>query len=1042
MKQLLHLGAALAFSVSAQGALLNLPAFLTNGWVRLTGDGMTNRVHRLERSTNLVSWSERAVLHHSGWSFTESGNGADVALYRVRSTPYAPATDDGKNGIQLPDDPFINRPPDPFPTSPGVRWVKFIFLLSDPGRVWFQDSSRHLFHWDWARLRLPGFAGSTRAQFDAMTLRRAGRVAVVGAVVLPGAGNDPAEFGIQFVGQDAFTREEVADWTAQVRAAVQAPPGWRSFYMPTLEQAALARAEQPWLASRGVEVASVDRWTTRDAAYSPGWAMGRLRFVPWQQIDSAYATGLLGPEDILLTDAIPAEVPKVAGIISLSPATPNSHVAILARTFDVPFGWSADADLRQRCQQWGQWPGREVVLRVDEFPGKVEVIALDGPVPDSLRAEVARRKTPAPLNIQPAQRRGSYAVDASPLVPSDIRHVGGKAANFGLLRRVLPTNSPPAWALTFDLWDDFMGQVLPGGRTLRSEIQERIGTIAYPPQNMGDALARLAAVRSLVRNEASFNPALREQVARLLQQSGLPFQRKLRFRSSTNVEDSEEFTGAGLYDSFSGCLLDDLDGDDQGPCGCDAAETDERGVFRAIQRVYASFWNDQAFLERRRLAVDEAAAFMGVLVHESYPDDDELANGVTTLQWNAGFGGNRSTEWRMVTQKGAESVTNPDPGARPEVVDGYRYGKDISLALREGSERVPLGATVLAWETEYRTFASLFNRVGDAYQTLAGGRTSYTLDFEFKKSARRGLEVKQVREIPMPKPPATQVPLLFGQPVRLAVLEGEWGDVFAMHRLKARWELNGRHLLVASSNLTASVLRDSAVTRGEGTSAQRWEGGPSGWPGARFARVADGTEDSFLMNQPAGTRWTLQLGVPLTVPGSASPVLFLSDIAAMVRAAYTVPQPAFDFSGPIQTLKDEARLAPVRGVDSRSLLQERSLATAAGFHASLRFHWPEPPTGPSAGYTAPCIAWVGSTLTGLTREPLKLKAESAQTYHPYHHNFSEEFLLEPGKDPAVSDTQKAELAAANIQMIYLFSEDRATARVWFVGTDGKPRQKR
>jgi hypothetical protein len=196
------------------------------------------------------------------------------------------------------------------------------------------------------------------------------------------------------------------------------------------------------------------------------------------------------------------------------------------------------------------------------------------------------------------------------------------------------------------------------------------------------------------------------------------------------------------------------------------------------------------------------------------------------------------------------------------------------------------------------------------------------------------------------------------------------------------------------------------------------------------------------MNQPAGTRWTLQLGVPLTVPGSASPVLFLSDIAAMVRANYTVPQPAFDFSGATQTLKDEARLAPVRGVDSRSLLQERSLATAAGFHASLRFYWPEPPTGPSAGYTAPCIAWVGSTLTGLTREPLKLKAESAQTYHPYHHNFSEEFLLEPGKDPGVSDTQKAELAAANIQMIYLFSEDRATARVWFVGTDGKLRQKR
>ena len=127
----------------------------------------------------------------------------------------------------------------------------------------------------------------------------------------------------------------------------------------------------------------------------------------------------------------------------------------LSRTFEIPFGWSADADLREQLRQWGQWPGREVVLRVNESPGRVEVAALEGPVPDSLRAEVARRKTPGPLQIQPARRTGSYAVDVAPLVPPDIRHVGGKAANFGLLRRVLPTNSPPAWALTFDLWDDF-----------------------------------------------------------------------------------------------------------------------------------------------------------------------------------------------------------------------------------------------------------------------------------------------------------------------------------------------------------------------------------------------------------------------------------------------------------------------------------------------------------------------------------------------------------------------------------------------------------
>jgi hypothetical protein len=302
--------------------------------------------------------------------------------------------------------------------------------------------------------------------------------------------------------------------------------------------------------------------------------------------------------------------------------------------------------------------------------------------------------------------------------------------------------------------------------------------------------------------------------------------------------------------------------------------------------------------------------------------------------------------------------------------------------------------------------------------------------------------LKQVREIPVPKPPSSQVPLLFGGEVRWTVVQGEWGDVFSMHRLKATWEVNGRNLVLASSNLLGSVLRDATVTRGEGALARRWEGGPAGWPASRFLRVADGTEDSFLMDDPPGTRWTLALQVPLSLPGSASPVLWLSDLMAVARADYTTPQPAFDFMGATNTLKDEARLGPVPGVGPTSLLQVRPLATSAGVNATLRFYWPEPPKGPSAGYTAPCIGWVGTTLTGLTREPVEIRAASAQTYHPYHHNFSEEFLLEPGLDPSLTPTQRAELKAANVRMVYLFTEDRSTAQAWFVGFDGTLRPKR
>jgi hypothetical protein len=89
----------------------------------------------------------------------------------------------------------------------------------------------------------------------------------------------------------------------------------------------------------------------------------------------------------------------------------------------------------------------------------------------------------------------------------------------------------------------------------------------------------LAAVRNMIRNGISvgFSPELASAVIATLSdpQYGFDPQRNIRFRSSTNVEDTAQFTGAGLYDSFSGCLADDLDGDTAGPSLCDPTENGE-----------------------------------------------------------------------------------------------------------------------------------------------------------------------------------------------------------------------------------------------------------------------------------------------------------------------------------------------------------------------------------------------------------------------------------------------------------------------------------
>ena len=65
-------------------------------------------------------------------------------------------------------------------------------------------------------------------------------------------------------------------------------------------------------------------------------------------------------------------------------------------------------------------------------------------------------------------------------------------------------------------------------------------------------------MRKLIRN-GGFVESQRQAIIAALE----PFDkdRKIRFQP-TNVEDSRYFTGAGLYSSYSGCLLDDIDDDE------------------------------------------------------------------------------------------------------------------------------------------------------------------------------------------------------------------------------------------------------------------------------------------------------------------------------------------------------------------------------------------------------------------------------------------------------------------------------------------------
>ncbi len=940
------------------------------------------------------------------------------------------------NAVALPDDAFVHRASASAPATPGVGgWVKFAVLECLPGVVFFQDSSAYPFHYDFAVNELDPFVGMSRAEFDAATLYDAGRRAILGAVLVePNASglSNSNEYGIQLVANDAIARERVVEVFELVRANIGASAAANVFYFPTFEQKPTAVENEAYFASVGVTISSVARWSKGDVVYAPGWAIGELAFFAADEIDDAYERGDLEPDDILLTDGVPASVPLVAAILTLSPSSPSAHTAILSRTFGVPFGFLAD---EARAEHARALVGRRVAVRAYVSFGetRIDVIDVEDEVDDALLTELRMLQAPDPLELTPVTPAGQIAFAMSDVELADVGVVGGKSAGFGTLARALPANVPTAVAFSFDLWKGMLDRPGTGGvgaSTLRERIDMRLVGHAYPPADMAQLAADLKAVRDWIKDPAlaPFAPGHEAEVLAVLLDPTHAFasDAKIRFRSSSNMEDAARFTGAGLYSSNSGCLLDDLDEDEDGPSHCDPSEENERGVLRAMRKVFASFYDEQPFLSRLRYGVDERDVGMAILAHHSFPDEFELANGVATYERTAA----RNYTVTLETQAGAASVTNPEPGEIPERVTATRrtFGS-LSLEFEGPSNLVPLGATVMDWSGEYEELVGLLKRAADRFASEAG-RSAFTLEFEFKKLAAGGaalpaggLVVKQLRELPTEDTTRDIVPFVIASTASRTTYQGGLKNLLSNHRLKVDVDLAVRSgwldAIAAAENLFERV--DLRFT--DGCSVQERSFDVATSSDAFQAWDAGAVELTLAQPSLANPRTLVirTLAVPERVSRSESPILFAHDfVANSLTATHSDPVPLWQglpFTGIPATFEEDVVLVEP-AVPSRTDLERVVRGSSDGIDIEVRFASPEPPSV-SAGYTAPVSRWDRTIVTGLTADPIVLTSAFSQSARPGHHNATENFLFEPRLDPGVSPELLAELEYLGVDVIVL-----------------------
>jgi hypothetical protein len=988
----------------------------------------------------------------------------------VRNITVPPSPDDFRNELDFTQgfDPFMNW-------DSGVPWTKFTVLTAEPDKVYFQNANLRVFHYDFAHGFLPPFKNMTPAQFDEATMGAPGQVrqAVLGAVQTGNSKDGTkTEFGLQLIGSEPFDLATVIKMlsAAKQQLKIANPAQTKFFYFPTAEQALAAAGYAHELEAAGFPISGPERWSTGDQVYAPGWALGRLRFVPHEKIDEQYASGELKPTDILLTDQVPAEVPNLAGVIGLMPGYANSHVAILSQTLGAPYAFPQDEAAREKLLTL---EGKTVMFQAlgNAVGGQVTVRDV-GQISPAMFDDIAALKVAEPLDVTPKKKLGKVGVMVDELGPNDVALVGGKAANYAVLKKALPVDVvSPAAALSFDVWDSFREQKVESTRTpgtqvtLDQEITDRLAlarqTIdgqdrpaSYPPPDMLRLKAALDGIRALIV-ATPLGAALEGEIANTLQgPSGAPrfdATRALRFRSSTNMEDLKNFTGAGMYESFTGTLGIDL--------GTVPPRGNRRGAFEAIRRTMASFYNDNAYLERLRRKVDESKVGMAMLVHYSVPDRTELGNGVATIELSdSGY------QARLVSQRGSESVTNPEPGApRPEVVSVYGSvdgSQEPFVGLEQLSGRVRIGEYVLEFPGDYQKLGEHMRVAAQAFVEARGLTLPATLDLEFKKLNDTNpphLSIKQIR--PVPKIEGVVPTVVLAEQATLETSQGEGGNVLSNHLAKSRWQVKTRDAWLSGprmnpangifESVSVDYVDDGQVkhfegplgsfeaykhtrTTGAGSSAQIQEK----WNGPLGAQPPGSTPDNALVTS-LNTEHRIEEG-PLTLLGDHR-VQWDVDL----KGQYSAPDPSaaqvVNKQHPKATVLLQQPREPEEHVqDQRSFVAQGVGRNGADVKIVPTYRYAKPSHNVFQDKTARLGEWNKTTIEGLTSQPIELTSFFSQTMNPGHHNFWEEFIFQPSLEELVPAATRAELLEKDIELIYVHTEH--PDRIFVAGRDRKWRR--
>jgi hypothetical protein len=479
-------------------------------------------------------------------------------------------------------------------------------------------------------------------------------------------------------------------------------------------------------------------------ALNPGLAVGRLRVAP--------KAGDYARDEVLALPETPADLEPAAGILTRGEGNVVSHVQLLARALGIPNAVLGPQPYQRFLPHDGErvfyisTPGGRVLVKTEasltgsdravlaeysrnqERSGdgalgggsaklEIDVERLDVAFSDVLDLAALRRKDsgircgPKAAFLGELKHRFPDKVARGVVVPFGAYHAHYRSAPVAIPKALsgkgLARAGEPLPSFVEATYDEFFGGLLPNGadeRALAAWVQPRLEIMRHSLQQHPLSPELREGIRADLERQGLLEPGNPEQTVGLF------------VRSDTNVEDLDNFNGAGLnLTLFNRQSLQD--------------------VYAGLKEVWASPFTYRSFSWRQTLIDEPLWVLPSVVILESVPTKK---SGVLIT---ADLGGRDQTKMLVATSEGVGGAVDGTPA---ETVVWSASGVELVTMFKSPYRRLlkPGGSEIVAStgseyvlsEAELEDLVTTAARIRDGFEPSPdseGGARPWDVEFGF-----------------------------------------------------------------------------------------------------------------------------------------------------------------------------------------------------------------------------------------------------------------------------------------------------------------------